>query len=318
MTVRGLIIFDLTRPKHIAYFCSYLFLLVASVATLIVMRACRKEERHIGILIAQIYTYSFCLMCWATFVSCVDCIANGDSSAMVYVMVSISIGALTLIKPRYYASMLAISGTAFLVVTYFLREHPYSSGFYINFVIFVMLAVFINWHTYTLSIREFEAGNRLKRLSYTDQLTGVYNRRHLDRQISLRAGQQEEYLFTLIDVDDFKIINDTYGHAVGDTCLVLIAETLREHFGDGVYRFGGDEFAIISSLDENSASEQIDAVNRKLVGACEGIKLHISAGIYRTKVGDETGAVFIRADRALYRAKGNGKGKSVIFDKDDE
>ncbi len=316
LTVRGLIIFNLSRQKLRYYLYSYLFLFFASVATVVTMLLCRRTERHGRLLVAATYSYAFCLMCWAAFVTAIDGgMANGDSGAMVFIMVSISIGSLLLIKPIFYDIMLIVSSTGMLLAIYYARAALYSSGFYINFAVFLALAIFINAHTYRISKREYEAGKKLKKLSFTDQLTGVYNRRHLDKQVAAFAARSEAWLFILIDIDDFKQVNDTHGHAVGDACLVMLAEKLSAAFGRRVYRFGGDEFAIISTQTVQEACDAIDRINASIRQEKKEVDLHISAGIYAAEEADSAGTVFIRADRALYTAKRRGKMCCAVYEK---
>ncbi len=313
LTVRGLVIFNLKRLKHRLYLYSYLFLLIASAATLIVNFFNKNSSENVKFMIAQTYIYSACLIVWATFVTGIDCVANGDSGVMVYIMVCISIGVLTVIKPLYYGIILSSSGAALIGIVWALRGQPYSMGFYINFAVFIAIAIFINAQNYRLSRREYESTAKLNRLSYTDQLTGIYNRRHLDSQILEYSNANRRYLFMLVDVDNFKLVNDTHGHAVGDECLVTIASRMVELFGEKVYRFGGDEFAVICDLDEVSVCKNVDKINALLKNSYEGIDLSLSAGAYTAAEDDEASLVFIRADRALYKAKADGKGVCRIF-----
>ncbi len=317
LMTRGLLLFNLERLKLRLYLYSYIFLFVSSAAVLIVLAIFRDWEKYADKLVLTTYIYAFCLVFWSAFITCIDCYANGDSGVMVYVMTCISVGVLTLMKPVYFVSLLGSSCVSMMVAIYFARGQVlYSSGFYINFMIFMVLAVFLNAHNYSLSRRAYESSKLLKSLSNTDQLTGIYNRRHLDEKIASYYENGEEYLFILADADNFKRINDTYGHAVGDECLVLMANTLCEHFGDGVYRFGGDEFAIVSSFSYDEAAAHIDAVNEILHRAYENVDLHLSAGLYRRKRSDPRGAVFIYADRALYKAKRGGKSNWAVYDGD--
>ncbi len=314
LTVRGLFIFNFARLKHRMYFYSYVFLLVASIVTFAVLMLYRKNEKYIKLVIAQTYIYSACLIVWSTYISTVDCIANGDSGMMVFIMVSISIGALLLIKPIYYGSMILFCAAAFVVTVRVAKGEFYSSGFYTNLAVFLALAMFISAHNYRISKREYEANKKLQRLSETDQLTGIYNRRHLDAQMAECDEIDKSFVFVLIDADDFKGINDTHGHAVGDACLTAVANKLVLEFGDNVYRFGGDEFAVISVYDINTTAEKIDKINKELIAENTEAPFHISAGIYKTNDEDHANAIFINTDKALYEAKKKGKCTYSVYD----
>ncbi len=316
LMLRGLIFFNLERLKLRMYLYSYIFLFVTSLAALLVFWICGTREKHSKKLVVTIYLYAFCLIAWSTVVSCIDCYANGDSGIMVYVMTCIAVGVLTLIKPWVFLIYMGVSGTvlAVLLATIDTRE-PYSSGFYINFVVFVVLTLFINSHNYRLSKREFESSQALKKLSYTDQLTGVFNRRRLDENVSRCIKEQKDLVFVLLDIDDFKKVNDTYGHPEGDRCLVELARMLTDHFGDHVYRFGGDEFAVIPSMSAVEACEQLDEINREFGNAFgSGPDLHISAGVYAAAATDTPADLFSKADKALYQAKDLNKAHWVLYE----
>lgn len=126
---------------------------------------------------------------------------------------------------------------------------------------------------------------------------------------------QEERLFTfvLLDVDNFKSINDTYGHQEGDLSLVLIANILTEVFGEHVFRYGGDEFAVITFEDAETSAEKMELVNRRLKEKNKEYVLQTCSGVYHNQKQDDERSIFELADSALYEAKQNGKARSVIY-----
>ena len=117
-----------------------------------------------------------------------------------------------------------------------------------------------------------------------------------------------------MDVDKFKIVNDTYGHSVGDRVLIQVAETLRKHFReeDAVCRIGGDEFAVFAwqagAERKAQIKESVDRVNEELLHPGDGLPaVSISVGC---AFGNENPAgtpLEKNADRALYRVKENGR-----------
>ncbi len=312
-TIRGFAIFDLARQKHRMYLYSYLFLLVTSAEALAALLIWKKKEKLSKFMFVHVYVYSACLIIWAAFVSCIDFIANGDSGIMVLVTIGMAVGALTRLKPRWFMLILSISTVGMLIGITLNSERELSIGFIINLLIFLALAWFISLQSYRLSVREFKSAQRLTELSITDQLTGMYNRRQLDNHIEERCEQNVPYLFMLFDADDFKVVNDTLGHATGDTYLILLAEKLKAYFGSNVYRFGGDEFSVISDMTAEEAAKAIDKLNAELAEIEGCVKFHVSAGITVVKAVSTLDEILVCADRALYQAKREGKTRWAIY-----
>jgi diguanylate cyclase (GGDEF)-like protein len=159
-------------------------------------------------------------------------------------------------------------------------------------------------------------------LSRSDPLTGLANRRQLDQDLELeveRAGRyQRPMTFFMIDIDHFKTVNDTFGHALGDTVLQQVAELLRQHMrpGDTVYRYGGEEFAVLARetdlADGHAVAERLRHAIATHYGenAPEEISVTISVGLALLSKDAESAAdVIDAADRALYAAKDAGRNR---------
>jgi diguanylate cyclase len=144
-----------------------------------------------------------------------------------------------------------------------------------------------------------------------DSLTGVANRRTFDRTCQeWVTSARSRFVLAMLDVDDFKTINDTNGHAAGDQVLVGLAQALLSSVrpGDIVARLGGDEFAILASdltlrQAENRFARTIgDLSNSEGAGTSK-----VSCGLAEFSAGDTYESLFERADQALYAAKRGGK-----------
>ena len=158
----------------------------------------------------------------------------------------------------------------------------------------------------------------LKIQAETDGLTGLFNRRSFDdlliKSLNDCRETDRQVALILIDVDCFKKINDTHGHAVGDKALIRLSQLLKENFRstDYVSRLGGDEFAIIAVTNDNPnrskrLSNIIDEVNEKLCVATPDVPVFsISAGLSFSTDEDVFEDLYKRADNALYASKSNG------------
>ncbi|OSI28014.1 GGDEF domain-containing protein [Bradyrhizobium canariense] len=170
--------------------------------------------------------------------------------------------------------------------------------------------------------------NEVADLALLDDLTGVANRRHLLQRLSEECARSERssepFSLLVIDLDGFKTINDTHGHAAGDACLqhfTLMAQT-RLRPGDMLARTGGDEFCVVlpsSTLREAAAiARRVLEVCRQDAVTCTGVDIPIAISIgvaqWDRGVGQFPDRLIAHADHALYAAKKNGKNDFAVHD----
>jgi len=162
----------------------------------------------------------------------------------------------------------------------------------------------------------------LETLVVTDPLTGIYNRRKFDEIINMHLRQENRYpkglSLLILDIDHFKRINDSHGHAVGDEILKglasLILQTKRD--ADDFFRIGGEEFALIAFSGDGSSLQTIADKLREEVANHAFPKvgqLTISIGATRFYPGDTYDSMFKRADDALYSAKEGGRNRAIAI-----
>ena len=162
------------------------------------------------------------------------------------------------------------------------------------------------------------AQRQLEDMATRDPLTRLSNRRHFWAQAEQRAAQGsglEPMVLLLVDVDHFKNINDTYGHAVGDEVLVSVAECLREccRDHDMVARWGGEEFLLLLTRTDLAGglvvAERIRAsiASQPLAASQPELRLTVSLGATQARKGEALSEGIARADTALYRSKEAGR-----------
>ena len=165
----------------------------------------------------------------------------------------------------------------------------------------------------------------IERLSTTDPLTGLNNRRHFEaageREISLANRHRLPLTMIMLDIDNFKLINDKYGHSTGDKVLVEIADICRTHLRatDINLRFGGEELGFLCPNTGIQGAlvlaERIRSSIAEHVFAADGprITATVSLGIAELVYGEDTlGDLIKKADRALYQAKNKGRNRTEI------
>lgn len=157
-----------------------------------------------------------------------------------------------------------------------------------------------------------EYSQSLKKESRIDELTGLYNRVALRDNYSSYLNRK--LIVTFLDLDDFKKINDTFGHKVGDLALQEVSRTLKAHFKNtDCYRYGGDEFLLIR-LDDNWTAYEMEVlhIRQHLLGVKLGNPtptIHLSGGyiIGIPRKGSDLRSMFHEADEMLYESKRKGK-----------
>ena len=177
----------------------------------------------------------------------------------------------------------------------------------------LMMLIFGMIYSYTAKLRH--ARDSLKRLSLTDGLTGLYNRYGGDRAVAAMLAHGARGVSVIaMDIDEFKRLNDVYGHALGDEALKQAARDLRSTFGDGaiLIRSGGDEFQILlgdAGEDQSRAFiEEFSSQDHSVRFQGQAISFSVSMGLalYPKDAGTMKQA-FSCADAALYNAKSNGR-----------
>lgn len=165
-----------------------------------------------------------------------------------------------------------------------------------------------------------------------DALTGFYNRRQMEerikQEISSAKRKHTSLCAIMVDIDYFKRVNDTYGHAAGDFILKTVAKIMRSQLReyDIAARYGGEEFAILLPFTEKDEAVMVaerlrKAVENKFIDIekvnsqndTKTIQITISLGVYQFKNSDKNQDLLINADKALYEAKETGRNQVIVY-----
>lgn len=167
-----------------------------------------------------------------------------------------------------------------------------------------------------------ENRKNFKRLAVTDALTGIYNRHGFDEQVEqyMRQNPQKHCVVAMLDIDDFKLVNDVYGHAAGDGALKKLAESMKQYFSKDVIlgRNGGDEFSIFmpdcTEMEVKPFLKKFTEETRNFYCKGEAHTFTISLGFAEYPVlADDRSKLMRCADMALYEVKMRGKNGCMAY-----
>lgn len=193
-------------------------------------------------------------------------------------------------------------------------------------MVFLSLALADRVRILRLERDSYQRGqSRFRDLSTKDGLTGAYNKRYLLEELPLliqfAAREKKELSVGVLDLDDFKKYNDTYGHLEGDKVLVAFARVIKDSLreGDLVCRFGGEEFIVIlPGSGQAGAGQVVERIHNSLSRQefeptpGETVRVTTSIGLATLRTNDDDSSFLKRADEALYKAKSRGKNQTAM------
>ena len=235
--------------------------------------------------------------------------------------------AMTSMMPLHYIPII-LGAVIFDLILFFLQGNLGDAinivGYILNDFLVIIFAIGINYLYSNMKFREFKQKNFLQNESYHDPLTKIYNRRYVERYVEMNLDISESCAMILIDLDNFKTVNDELGHEKGDELLCQVSDILRSNFRktDCVARIGGDEFLIMMPKigNKENVSEKVKKILKEFPIIVENeqkdkkVEVSLSVGVIFTKTGEENQyeELYRRADSYMYKAKKNGKGCAVM------
>ena len=293
-------------PNMIFYMFGFAYSVIVSLMFLFVLR---KDS-----LIAQliIYLSISLLFLFACFIT-----QNKPEVPATTFIVFLLIAPMFMIDKPYF--MLIELGTASTIFLVWMRSvKPYNIWMMdaMNIIVFAIVGLFLHIIANSLRIKEFVLSRKLNIQKDIDELTGIKNKAALTREINKYLGDKtnEKGVLFMMDIDHFKMVNDTYGHDVGDSVISQLGSLLSTLFPNGevVGRFGGDEFIVFiknsndKTLAEEAAKKIISSAreNIQLPDIDKKVSISIGIAVYNG-VENNYSELFKKADVALYRTKAN-------------
>lgn len=313
MMIYGILHFDFHEARRIYYFSAYVILFCFTAVTFFLDSFCMKDEKNIKLVVLSTYIYNVTLIFWSAVISALD--IRGGGYPVTYMTILAAIGGVVALKPIYYELAAVVSFVCMIGLAKDVVEKPWFFSFLLNLIFFLVVMILVQYRNYISLQKQFILNRKLEEWAGIDGLTGIANRRSMNEYFEELTREERAYTVALLDADDFKRINDGYGHKEGDRCLIEMSRILSEIFGENVFRYGGDEFVVLSFENEKIVKEKMEAVNLRLEKWEAKYSLQISAGICRNEDKLPEQKLLEYADEALYEAKQRGKARIMIYEK---
>lgn len=251
-----------------------------------------------------------------------------DYGAQMILWAAIAMATLNTSRKPWLTSLVGILVVVQLVLIYAIfptqtNIQPYQGHENLIFVLMnAMTAAPLMFVLFRLKAIQIKQSKRLTKQIYNDELTGLHNRHFvyelLDYELEMMKKSRSPFCLCFADVDNFKTVNDTHGHLVGDEVLIGIADVLRDNLrkSDVVSRWGGEEFVIIlPRCDIQQAPLAIEKVKQALSEqtlSSKSLAITMSFGIVKLSNDEPLEQILKRADDLLYVAKNNGRNRIEV------
>jgi diguanylate cyclase (GGDEF)-like protein len=203
------------------------------------------------------------------------------------------------------------------------RVAQQKSLFLYTTILFTLVSLYIFYRFYRMSLKLHSQKQKFEHDAHHDKLTGVANRHRLNQEMEHidQLDEKSDCAFILMDIDHFKVINDTYGHVRGDEVLKEISSIMAQSIrgSDLLGRWGGEEFLLIcKGISIEHAIELSERIRLKIERHDFGLERGVSGsfGVASLESGQSSSDAIHHADMALYEAKANGRNQVVRFSTD--
>ena len=287
----------------------YIVLLVAALTGIAVIRYVRKDLEHrFGILKIANPVYTCFLFGWALFVTYYDALITGVVSPIVFLTFSLVIPISFFVYPSLYALITVLADVIMLAITIHFTKVDITI---INLLVFFIFQFVLGVSFLRIRMMLAERLAQEKERAEFDIMTGCMNRRVFSRDIEniKRNPAWGKLIYTVIDVNGLKDVNDRLGHGEGDRLIIETARNLKTVFEDAgrVYRTGGDEFAVLTNSPEEDVDSRLARFDEIMKERSSEFDFEISASYgYASRADDQDisiGELAKAADKNMYDAK---------------
>ena len=316
-----------TNISEMRYFICYMALFVFSVVALILSYVFErdKENGYKKLTVLQTIAAVFILL-WTVLITIFDADHHTEFSYIIYATVVVILPAVIYVNLALLNVLYLACDIILMVFTVIIKPDNYLSTV-LNFLVFAVVSLFACNIYKNAKIMSIKREIEFQSLSERDYLTGLYNRQKLSdisrNIINENIESQTPVSCVMTDIDDFKQINDIYGHSTGDAVLKNVAHIVKEEAkknGGFTFRYGGEEFLIVfSDCSGSQACEAVKKIQKRLEKGVPGFtdKVTLSFGIYTAVPTDSINIeqYCLAADNLLYTSKQSGKNKYTVWEK---
>lgn len=299
------------------YLFSQIGLLAVSLLVIVALVVDKfKHFSNKGLAII-LHAYSFLIVAWGTVNAILD--LSIGLTPYIFFLVCTAVSSLLVIEPIFFG-VICLSSTIVIVIfninKHFEHFHDaFAVENIINFIVFIALFLLISYRHFSVTVREHKALKKVEHMTYNDELTGLMNERSylnaiddINKQIS--SGNVTPFAVVLMDVNNLKVTNDTYGHRYGCHLIVRTGHTLPEVFKTSkLFHIGGDEFLailtgehyenfeeVIKKFDETFRYSHIEHEGKDLI-------FSVARGFAKYQEGNQYKDVLQKADAMMYLNK---------------
>ena len=266
----------------------------------------KKYEHYLDVFLAV-------NMIWMCIVSCMDIYHTKTISTFIDGTVAISI---LYLRPKKFIIGTGIATFIYCIFIFVvMAESPIDRfNLIFNMVILMITIICFNNIKYKAKVSDIYKTVKLRELANLDSLTGLYNRLALTNYIHDANRIVNEVVAVMIDIDDFKNINDQYGHLMGDKCLNLVGKRISNYSG-AAYRYGGEEFLILyEDVEKKKIVGLMEQLQQEIKEASKDyVEFTVSIGISEKCSSDNIEKIIDQADQMMYCAKQLGKNELVSY-----